>query len=425
MNDTPLSDASTPTAKPAARQHVWDDSWIGAFILMLVAAALGGLLSRLWPGGDGLFSTPAGELSEKVAALDARVMQLTNANSTAPSTEIDAIRERVGKLEERVKSAETALASNPQTATVAAAPSQALPADAATTLDGVSKQLQELQARFAVLELGATTAAAAPGVSAGAGMAAGVKLSQTELQSVRDSLTKANDAVTALSARVDELKTKVEGVVDPAPLIASVRGDLDGVKTRIDKIELADVAGSARKAALGAAVANLSRAAQSGQPFPAELAVIRSLQPADAGLAALVSFADKGAPVIATLQGAFGPAADAAVKAERDAKSGEGLDRLWSGVTSMVTVRATGTPDGNDTASILARAETKLRAGDLRAAHGETGKLQGPARTALESWRRDADARLKLDAAISSLSRTIADSLSRSAAAPVTPAATP
>jgi hypothetical protein len=420
MNDTPKAEAATPPAKSTARHHVWDDSWIGVFILMLIAAALGGLVSRLWPGGDGLFSTPAGELSEKVAALDARVMQLTTANTTAPSEEIDAVRERVGKLEERVKAAETALASNPQNPGSVAA----IAPGAAASLDALAKQVQELQARFAVMELGAT-AAAAPGVSAGTGVGAGVKLAQTEMQTFRDDLAKAKEATTALTARFDELKTKVDGAADPTPLVAALRTDLDAVKARIGIVEKADVAGSARKAALGAAVASLSRAAQSGLPFASELAVVRGLQPADAGLAALASFADKGAPVIAALQGAFPAAADAAVNAERDSKAGEGIDRLWSGVTSLVTVRATGTPGGTDTASVLARAETKLKAGDLGAAYSETSKLQGPARTAMESWRRQADTRIRLDAAIASLSRTIADSLARNAATPADPVSTP
>jgi hypothetical protein len=410
MNDTPLPDASA-AAKSAPRHHVWDDSWIGVFILMLIAAVLGGLLSRLWPGGDGLFSTPAGELSERVAALDARVIQLTNAGSGTAAQDLTTIRERLAQLEDRIKAAETVLASNPN------APAVLAPGAAPTaSLDGLAKQLQDLQARFAVLELGAATASAQPGVAAGTGVAAGVVLGQTDLQTLKDGLAKANETVAALSARVDEMKTKAEAS-DPASIIAGVKGDLDGIKARVDKIEKTDPAGASRNAALGAAVASLSRASQSGQPFKAELAVVRGLQPADASLAALAAYADKGAPVVSVLQSAFPSLADKAVKAEKDAKAGEGLDRLWTGVTSMVSVRATGTPGGSDTASILARAETKLKMGDLRSAYEETGKLQGPARTALEAWRRDADARLKLDAAIGNLSRTVADSLSRSAAA--------
>jgi hypothetical protein len=415
MNDTPLADpASAPKAAP--RHHVWDDSWIGVFILMVIAAVLGGLLSRLWPGGDGLFSTPAGELSEKVEALDARVIQLTNANSGTLAQDLTAVRERVSQLEERLKAAETALVADPSAPKLAG--SNAVPAEPAG-VDALAKQIQELQGRFAVLELGATTSAAAqPGVAAGTGAATGVALAQTELQAVKDSLIKANEGLAALTARVDELKAKSDAASDPAALIAGVRGDLDGVKARVDKIEKSDPAGSSRRAALGAAVANLSRASQSGQPFKAELAVIRGLQPADASLAALAAIADKGAPVVATLQSAFPALADAAVKAERDAVAGEGFDRIWSGVSSMVSVRATGSPGGADTVSVLARAETKLKSGDLKSAYEETGKLQGAARTALDPWRREAEARIKLDAAIANVSRAIADSLSRNAAAP-------
>jgi hypothetical protein len=263
----------------------------------------------------------------------------------------------------------------------------------------------------------AATAAAQPGVATGVGAGAGVSLAQTEVQAVKDGLTKIGETVAALTTRVDDMKTKLDAAADPLGQIVGVRGDLDGVKARIDKIEKSDPAGAARRAALGAAVASLSRAAHSGQPFQAELAVIRGLQPADASLAALAPIAAKGAPVVATLQSAFPALADAAMKAEQDAKAGEGLDRLWSGVTAMVSVRSTGTPGGADTASVLARAESKLKTGDVRGAYDESGKLQGPARTALDGWRRDAEARIKLDAAIGTLSRAVADSLSRSAVA--------
>lgn len=420
MNDTPADPSSVASSKAAARHHFWDESWIGVFILMLIAAALGGLLSRLWPGGDGLFATPAGELAERVSALDARVIQLANAQSATPADDLNVIRERLRTVEERLKAAETALASNPQTKPVATSTPtthQTANGTPAPSLEEAVKQLQDLQARLAVVELGATASAAAPGAPA--------RMLPAEAQQLKDGLAKATETVTALSARLDAVTAKVDAAADPAPLIAVVRGDIDAVKGRVEKIEQADLAGSARRAALGAAVANLSRAAQSGQPFQAELSVARGLQPADANLAAVAAFADKGVAVPSVLQARFATYADAAVKAERDATTGEGLDRLWSGVTAMVTVRTTGTPNGADTGSILARADAKLKAGDLRAAHAETERLAGPARTAMEPWRREAAARVKLDAAIAAASRSIADSLAKSATTTSAPASAP
>jgi hypothetical protein len=323
-----------------------------------------------------------------------------------------------------LKAAETVLASNPQkppSATATGAVVETTTGTPADATDATVKLVQDLQARLAVLELGATSAATA--VLPGA--AAGTRLSLSEIQQLKDGFAKANEMLLALSARLDAVSTKVNAVADPAPVIASVRGDLDSVKSRIDKIERADLTGSARSAALGAAVASLSRAAQSGQPFHAELSIARSLQPADANLAALAPYAEKGAPVPSALQSSFAAHAEAALKAERDATAGEGLDRLWSGVAAMVTIRPTGTPGGDDTASILARADSKLRAGDLRAAHAETGRLQGSAKLAMDPWRRDANARLKLDSVVAALSRSIADTLSRNVAGPVAPVPAP
>jgi hypothetical protein len=424
MTETPSLPAPAQSEKQvSSRHHGWDESWIGIFLLMLVAAVLGGLLSRLWPGGDGLLSTPTSELSEKVAALDARVIQLTNAQSAAPVEDLKAIRARITQVEDRVKAAETILASQPAANAVAAAPgAAALPADANAKLDAALKQVQELQGRLATLEIAAKVAPA-PGVTMGVGPAAGAAIAQTEIQTLKDGLAKTSETLAAVGVRLDELQTKVAVAGDPAPLLAGVRAELDLVSGRVAKIEQADLAGSAKRAALGAAVANLARAANSGQAFKTELIAVQGLAADEAALRPLALFADKGAPVLSALQNSFVPRAAAAVKAERDAAAGQGFDRLWSGVTSVVTVRPTGTPDGRDTASVLARAETKLKAGDLRAAVTDIRTLQGAARGALAPWLQGAEQRMALDAALSALSARVVESLAKSAsAAPANPA---
>jgi hypothetical protein len=437
MTDTsplpaPISAEKTSADKQqAARHHGWDESWLGVFLLMLVAAVLGGLLSRLWPGGDGLLSTPASELTDRVAALDARVIQLTNAQSAAPAEDMKAIRARITLLEDRVKAAETILASQPTAGVVAALPS-GVPAtagvfqtDANAKLDAALKQVQELQGRIATLEI-SSKMTAAPGVTMGGAPAAGAVIAQTEIQTLKDSLAKSTDTLTALSSRMDELQTRVGITADPAPLVAGVRAELDLVSGRVAKIEQADLAGSAKRAALGAAVASLARAANGGQPFKSELVVVQSLAPDEAAIRPLLTFAEKGAPVLSSLHTTFAARADAALKAERDAAAGQGLDRLWSGVTSVVTVRATGTPTGKDTASVLARAETKLKAGDLRAAAAEVRTLQGAANTSIAPWLQSADQRVALDSAMSALSARVVESLTKSAAAaPVAPTISP
>ncbi|HAH08984.1 MAG TPA: hypothetical protein DCL54_13595 [Alphaproteobacteria bacterium] len=447
---TTAEPASNGTAKHAVHKHRggflddWRDTWFGIFILMIIAAALGALLSRLWPAGESGFLTASGEMAEKVQALEAQVLQLTNAPRGAESEDLTAIKARMTSLEDRVKAAETLLAAGtpssdtlasavepaqtePSTPTPGTAPGAppvvplAPPADTAK-LDGAVKALEDLQTRLAALEIAAKAApasgaapalpppAASPGVELGSGdLGVSASLAPSDLQQVKDSIAD-------LTKRIEDMQTKLTQSADPVTLVAEVKTEIAAVEGRVAKIEQADLAGSSKRVALGAAVASLTRAANGGQPFKAELDVIAGLAPGDPTTAELAPFAAQGVPVLSSLIASFRTRADAARAAERDANAGEGLSRLVSGLSSVVSVRATGSPNGSDTASILARAETKLRSGDLTAALSETSKLSGPARAAMAPWIADAQARLKTETALTSLNTRVVQSLTQAAA---------
>jgi hypothetical protein len=263
---------------------------------------------------------------------------------------------------------------------------------------------------LAVLEIAAKTQGAA-GVTSGSGPGAAAPVAQSELQSLKDSIEKISQTLGTMAARVDDVSARVALAVDPAPQIAVVRGEVEAVAGRVTKIEQADPAGSARRAALGAAVASLTRAAQGPQPFLAEWRLVSELTGTDPALSELEPLAAAGVPNLPALVASFPQKAEAALRAERDAAAGDGWQRIWSGVSGVVAVRPTGTPEGADSASILARAQARLKTGDLRAAAAETVKLAGAAGTAFAGWQAQASSRLKLEEALGALNARVVKSI--------------
>jgi hypothetical protein len=80
---------------------------------------------------------------------------------------------------------------------------------------------------------------------------------------------------------------------------------------------------------------------------------------------------------------------------------------------------------GNDNESRLARAQSKLDAGDLGAAAAEVRAVQGVAAKPLAIWLRDAFARMTLDRAVADMSARVVQALAASPppATPPAPAA--
>jgi hypothetical protein len=70
---------------------------------------------------------------------------------------------------------------------------------------------------------------------------------------------------------------------------------------------------------------------------------------------------------------------------------------------ALVTLRAVGEVQGDSTGSRIARAELRLKAGDLPAAVAELQPITGAARTALDPWLTQGDARVKLEKSLADL----------------------
>jgi hypothetical protein len=167
-----------------------------------------------------------------------------------------------------------------------------------------------------------------------------------------------------------------------------------------------------RRQALVLAVGQLREAIAAGRPFRQELDSLAAVGAEDEDVIAaarpLESLAGKGVPTLGDLRARFPKVADAVVHAGDGAPAGRWIDTALERVAQVVTVRRTG-PDvqGTTPDAIVARAEAKLDAGDLKAALAELDALPDAPKAAAADWIADARARLAAEEALAALQRHV------------------
>jgi hypothetical protein len=375
MNDIAPSTPGNGATKPADRRvrHGLIEDWrdgLGILVLLLVAAFFGALLARFWPEGDEGTTHLTADITSRLGAVEARLGQ-------EKGTEFAALKDRVSKLETRLRNAEVAMTAGSVASGLAATafgvpgagttPGSAIPVPA--TADAASKLIDDLGTRLAALEgkVGTTPD--------------DVKTAQTSIGTLTTSLT--------------DLGTKI-----------------DAFSGRLERIENSDLLEMARRASLASAIANLMRASQGSAPFKTEFDVVAALSPNDTRLAAIEPLAARGLPTAGTLMSSFGNLAAASLNAERDAKSEGWLDKWWTNFTSLISSRKTGETGDNSTEGRLARAEIRMKSGDLGAAVRELNAIQGAAQGPLKPWLADASARIRLEVVLAELNTRAIEALS-------------
>jgi hypothetical protein len=137
----------------------------------------------------------------------------------------------------------------------------------------------------------------------------------------------------------------------------------------------------------------------SGLPFAAELAAVKSLSGDAAAFAPLEPFAASGVPSAGSLGRELAALMPVIWKASRkdEPQAGTFLERLQSNAERIVRIRPAGEVAGDDPASVRARIEGRAGSADIRGALAELAKLPPDARAPAEAWIKKANAR---DAAI-------------------------
>jgi uroporphyrinogen-III synthase len=246
------------------------------------------------------------------------------------------------------------------------------------TLEGARQEVQALGDRIAALEGARGDAEALDGRVAA-------------LEQVR----------TDAAARDAAVQTATERTEITARDLVALSDRVAAIETRLAGLAQTDAVAQAAVLAAG----QIGAAVDSGAPYAAPLESLRRAAAQDTALAApvetLARTAETGVATGPALADAFPAAADAARRAERQARAQNWVDRSLAVVEDLVVVRpAPGEVDGDDTDSVLARAEGRLDRGDLPGAVAALGALQGPAAEAMAGWVGQARARLAAQEAV-------------------------
>jgi uroporphyrinogen-III synthase len=207
-----------------------------------------------------------------------------------------------------------------------------------------------------------------------------------------------------LEDRLAALEQRVARIPPPQPAPPLV--DLKPIEERLAALEARRV--DVARAELLVAVGQLRDAVNRGVPYAAALEAVATLGQAEpevqSALGALAPNARTGVPTAAQLVQRFDREAAEIVRADIAPEGAHWTDRLVARLSSLVTVRRTGADaEGNAPSAIVARAEAKVKNGDLAGAVAELDKLSGKPADAAQPWLVAAKARLAADAALDAL----------------------
>ncbi|WP_142850528.1 COG4223 family protein [Telmatospirillum sp. J64-1] len=253
-------------------------------------------------------------------------------------------------------------------------------------------QIQELQERLSRLE---TAQQQAPAVDPQA---------VTQLQQANEDLrNQLNQTREQLAQAQQQIGAVERNSADAATVLRLAH--------RMDEVEqAARQAGERREAAhaMLLAVGQLREAVDRGAPFRGEMETIRALstdeQALNQAVGGFATFADRGIPTRAQLQQRFQDLAGRIVQAGTVGGGDSWWDRTVDRMGALVSVRRIdGGGGGTGPASVVARAETHVQAGNLAAAVEELRTLQGAAAETAQPWIADAEARVAAERGISEL----------------------
>src|SRR4051812_2856856 len=218
------------------------------------------------------------------------------------------------------------------------------------------------------------------------------------------------DNVAALSRRADAADATVR---DTNGRIKKLTAALADVQTTAR----AAAAGSDRASRLAVAASALRNAVEHGDPFTAELTIVKPLAPDAGAIALLEPFAASGVPSNATLGQELATMIRPLLRVSDQTPADAGfLDRLQANAQKLVRVRPVDEESrGDDRSAILSRIEQRASQGNVAAAMTEVAKLPADARAPMQAWIAKAEARNK---ALDASRRLAADAVAALKAAP-------
>jgi len=276
----------------------------------------------------------------------------------------------------------------------------ARPAPPSIDPKAIDKSIEDIAARLARLE----SAQAAPRAPVTDPVVLGrINAAENATKSLADNAAALSRRAEATDAALREINGRID--------------KLTATLTDVQTTARSAAAGSDRASRLAVAASALRNAVEHGDPFTAELAIVKPLAPDANAIAALEPFAASGVPGNAALGQELAaivrPMLSAAGEPPRD---GTFLDRLQANAQKLVRVRPVDQePRGDDRAALLTRVEQRATQGNIAGALTELNKLSPEARAPAQAWIAKTEARNK---AIEASRRLAADAVAALKAAP-------
>ncbi len=229
------------------------------------------------------------------------------------------------------------------------------------------------------------------------------------------------DAAKAIAALQANSSSKIASLEKENTTLQALIKDLGG---RIAALETrpANSSGPGKSNALLLAVGQLRDTARTANGFAEPFATVEALAGGTAShktaLGVLRKHAAKGVPDLPILQRQFDQLSGDIVRASYTPAGDSWVDQTLFKISRLVTFRRTGESGArkDDVAGMVARAELRLAAGDLKSAIGLVKKLPDGPRKVSQKWLKAAQSRLAVDRAISQLFQNALKGVSASGA---------
>lgn len=199
------------------------------------------------------------------------------------------------------------------------------------------------------------------------------------------------DNVTALTHRLDSFEASLRETNGQIQQLAVATAELQNHMRETG-------AGADRPSRLAVAASALRAAVECGEPYAAELAIVKPLASDTAAIGALEPFATSGLPSPAALgqelAAIIRPMLNTPAEAPRDSTF---LEKLQANAEKLVRIRPIDEARGDDRIAVLTRIEQRAAQGNIAGAQAELSKLPADIRAlaSLQVWTAKADARAK------------------------------
>jgi hypothetical protein len=245
-------------------------------------------------------------------------------------------------------------------------------------------------------------------------VAAGVADAQSRIRGFETRIAETEKALKSAKADLDALRSAVSsgassgaGPVDSAAL-AAIGQRIDALEKDMASLKSRGGAGdgATATAALSQALSDIKAKIASGVAFADEYDRIARMVPAAAGLDVLAAHASAGLPDAPGLGAELRATIPALPKpAAENAPAGDSYwDTIWGALSGIITIRDIGEADWP---TLAEKASAFAEAGDLPQAIALIDAAEGAKPSAISQWRDRAVARLKLEAALDTVSQAV------------------